>query len=159
MSINVVLAKDLGSKVARTILHDKLVNLYAGNASGVSHDQDAGTTTVHIDDGEDDAAAIQLLADVAAPTCVPTGLTIRTNYGTLLVDDDTVVAAHATLEKFFLVEIVIDEASGDLETYVFEKTSESEYEALPAGKKGDGCLKEYSLPALGAVLTEIETFI
>ncbi len=97
------------------------------------------------------------------PTCVgnsPTDLTIRTNVGSVIVNDDYLVEADPNDQKFILMAIARDDGTGLLEILAFEKLTEAEqYPDTPDGKTVEKNLKEFSVVAAGTVLVEEEDFI
>ena len=95
------------------------------------------------------------------PTCegnTPSDLTIRTNVGSAIVNDDYVVTADPTDKKFIKICILRDNLSTDLEIYAFEKTT-GEYGNIPSGKSLEKDLKEFSVVAAGTVLVEEQDWI
>jgi len=100
-------------------------------------------------------------ADFNVPTCAgnsPSDLTIRTNVGSAIVDDDYVVAPHSSDKKYIKMVLVRDDGTTDLEIKAFEKTTD-EYASMPAGHTHIRDLKEFSVVANGTVLVEVEDFI
>jgi len=99
--------------------------------------------------------------EVNVPTCdgnSPTDLTIRTNVGSAIVNDDYAVTADPDDKKFIKMVVVRDDTSGLLEILAFEKTL-GDYADIPAGKSHEKDLKEFSVVALGTALVEEEDFI
>lgn len=96
------------------------------------------------------------------PTCVgnsPVDLTIRTNVGDAIVNDDYAVTADADDKKFIKMSIARDDGTGILEILAFEKLEGSAYADPPSGKTVEKDLKEFSVVAAGTVLVEEEDFI
>ena len=94
------------------------------------------------------------------PTCIgnsPEDLTIRTNVGAAIVNDDYEVTAHASLKKYIKMAVARDDTSGDLEILAFEKTT-GEYGDPPSGKTVEAYIKEFSVVANGTELVEEEHY-
>jgi len=98
------------------------------------------------------------LAAAALPVVSSSLLDITVDVGTWIVADLTSIVAYPSDTKFAKVAIAIDDATGNPEVYVFEKTTGA-YGSLPGGKTFCVDLKEYSVPAAGTVLTELNDWI
>lgn len=160
MAVETSATKNIGLKSAGKILHNKLENLYPAKVWGASCAAgDAGDEVIaYLHDGETTGLADTALAAIALPTCTTSGLNITTNVGTYVVGDVTAVTAHATETKYVKISIQINDSNGVVEVLSREKTT-GEYAAIAAGKTFGADLKEFSVPALGTVLTEIEDYI
>jgi len=94
------------------------------------------------------------------PSCagnVPTDLTIRTNVGSAIVDDDYAVTAGSGT-KFVKIALLRDDGTGDLEIGAFEKIT-GNYGPIPSGKSLEFDMKEFSVAASGTVLVEEEDWL
>ena len=95
------------------------------------------------------------------PTCVgnsPVDLTIRTNVGSAIVNDDYAVTADPDDKKFIKIVVARDDGTNLLEVIAFEKLL-GDYADMPSGKDFVKDLKEFSVIAAGTVLVEEEDFI
>lgn len=128
--------------------------LGASSGFGTSSNQIA----IHLSGSPSLTDADQELSDIQIPTCTSSLLDITVNVGAHVVTDVTSITADPSDQKLVLMSAVIDDTSGAIEILAFEKTT-GEYGAMPAGKTLCGDLKEYSVPAAGTVLTEINNFI
>lgn len=102
--------------------------------------------------------------ELNVPTCIgdsPSDLTIRTNVGSAVVNDDYAVTADTTDQKFIKMSLVRNDSNGLLEIMAFEKipNQQQEYADTPAGKTFISDLKEFSVVANGTVLVEEEDYI
>jgi len=158
--MDVVKVKEAGVHTALRVIHRKAVQEYGANAKGASMriGPERDQLAIHLADGQSSTVADAILSAIALPTCVSSGLVITTNVGTYVVGDEITVTADATDTKYVLVTILIDDTSGDPEIYAYEKTT-GQYGQVPAGKTQCTRLKEYSIPALGTVLTEDINYI
>ena len=110
---------------------------------------------IHLPDSESDTLAIAILAAVEMPVCTTSAsMTIRIQFGTYLVDDDTVVTNDPVDEKFFNPVITI--SGGTFQVEVLEKTTGA-YDN-PSGSFPVS-LCEFSVPGAGSSLTKIQDFI
>lgn len=94
------------------------------------------------------------------PTCegnVPSDMTIRTNVGSAIVNDDYVVTADPDNKKWIKISEVRD-SGGNLEILAFEKVL-GDYDDIPSGKSLEKDLKEFSVVAAGTVLVEEKDWI
>lgn len=161
--MDIVKNKMLG-KAGGEALDKRARHLYGVNCFGVSwHNGNqaaniAPECKVHLADGQDTANAEALLEAIEKPTCVAASLAITTDLGTLIVGDVTNITADPTDTKFVKVALVKDDASGAIEVAVFEKTT-GDYGDVPVGKTHVADLKEFSVPAAGSALTEINDWI
>jgi len=157
---SVTLVKSAGSVTIVNILKCICTVKYGVDFLGSSSGFGAGSNelAIHIDDGASDVDAVAALAAAALPTCSKNLLDITVDAGTWIVADVTSITADAVDEKFVKVTIAVDDITGDPEVVVYEKTTGA-YGDIPAGKTECGMLKEYSLPALGTDLTEINDWI
>lgn len=95
------------------------------------------------------------------PTCIgniPSDLTIRTNVGSAIVNDDYTVTANPTDKKFIKMSLVRDNSTGLLEILAFEKTT-GNYGSMPSSKTLEFELKEFSVSAAGFVLVLEQDFL
>ena len=122
---------------------------------------DTITCPAHQDPGDTVRDFVIKHTTINVPTCVgnsPSDLTIRTNVGSAIVDDDTLVTAHSTLKKFVLISLLRVTATQALEIFSREKT-DGEYVGIPAGKVLEQDYKEFSVVAAGTVLVEENSWI
>lgn len=152
--------KDIGSFSAPISLSESLRVIYGAQFNGVGTGlgPDNNFAQVSLLDGSDPTIATNKLTAIQKPTCAPTGLDITVNLGTLIVNDVTSILADPVSVKYVKVSLVSDNATGNIEVVVFEKTI-LEYGDVPAGKTLCCNLKEFSVPALGTSLTEINNWI
>jgi len=106
----------------------------------------------------DQTDALSILGNVKKPTCTDSGLVITVNEGTYIVNAQETITADVSEITYIMASILQDTTSGLLEFYVFTKTTGS-FAPTPAGTVLVCDLKQYSTPANGVVLTEINNFI
>lgn len=116
---------------------------------------DSNKLSMDLSDGENPALAIAILAAVEKPTCTASVLTITTDFGTYIVADSTVIVADPTDTKFVKTVLSLD-VSDNFQVESLEKTT-GVY-GLPVGSSPVD-LKEFSVPAAGSTLTEVQNFI
>ena len=157
---NIVLVKSAGKDSALNILDKvgavKYPGKYHGSSSGFG--ASSNQLAMHIDDGETNTNADTALAAIEIPTCAHSSLDITVNVGTYVVTDVTSIVADGSDTKFVKVTVAVDDTTGDPEVVVYEKTTGA-YGNVPAGKTHATDLKEYSVPASGSTLTEINDWI
>lgn len=110
--------------------------------------------TAHLHTGESTTIANTAMTGVENPAVTDSGLVITTNVGTLLVDDEHTVVADGSEITTIKISMFVNDTSGAIEAVAFEKTT-GEYGSDPAGSSFICDLKEYTCPASGASLTEI----
>lgn len=158
--MDVVLVKEAGYFSVEKILDGMGQKKYTTEFEGVStrFGSSSNQLAMHLDGAADDTDAVAALAAIQLPVCTSSLLDITVDVGTLIVTDVTSITADSSDEKFAKVSVVVDDTTGDPEIYVFEKTTGA-YGALPGGKTLAVDLKEYSVPAAGSALTEINDWI
>ena len=95
------------------------------------------------------------------PSCegnVPSNMKIRTNVGSVVVDDDYTVTADPAEKKYIKISVARDNTTEDIEILAFEKTT-GNYGNTPSGKTFLFDLKEFSVVAAGTVLVEEQDWI
>jgi hypothetical protein len=152
--------KEIGFVTGLLVMDCKSFNEYPSNHTGASANFGSGSDeiVIHLSGSPDTTEANNILTAIDLPTCTSSGLDITVNCGTYLVDDETSITADPSETKYVKVVICIDDASGDIETCVFTKTT-GEYGSVPAGKTLCADMKEYSVPASGTTLTELNDWI
>ena len=157
---NATLVKEAGVFSALQIIDQRSLFEYPVEHAGAStrFGANADQLAIHLTGSPSLTAADAILAAIQTPTCTSSLLDITVNVGTYLVNDVTSIVADATDELFAKASIVIDDVSGVIEVIAFTKTT-GEYGSSPAGKTFCCDLKEYSVPAAGTALTEINNFI
>lgn len=111
-----------------------------------------------LDDSVDPVSFMEAKANsIGDPVVDVTGLQIDVAMGSLL-DDNHVVAADPSETKYIKVSVVADDTTKDLELVAYEKTT-GDYGSIPAGKTHIADLKEYSVPASGSDLTEVQSWL
>ncbi len=149
----------LGKFTSARVMHEKATFEYAISFIGASVlGVNQNKVSITLIDAADPAEANNILTSIEKPTCVSAELSIDTNVGTYVVNDLVNILADPTDTKFVKISIAIDTITGILEILAFEKTI-LEYGPPPAGKLVVTDLKEFSVPALGTSLTEIQNFI
>lgn len=117
-----------------------------------------GFYEVYLNDGVATGFATALLNGIGNPTCIASGLNITTNFGTFIVDDVHAVVADPALETRAKVSIVLEKSTWTASVVVFEKT-DGEYDSLPSTHALLADLKEFSVPAVGTDLVELNDWI
>lgn len=157
---NVSISKDVGLISAIGVLHYCSKHLYPSNEDGASgnHKGILHNTVIHLTGSPNTSDAVDLLNDIQKPTCTSSLLKITVNCGNFVVNDQTDIVADPTNTKYVKVTLVLNDSSGAVEVYIFEKTVGS-YGSLPAGKTHICNLKEFSVLASGTSLTLVKDFI
>jgi len=112
---------------------------------------------IDLEDAADPSDADQLLSDIASPVLSEASLTVTTDVGALIVDEDVVLTADGTYIKYVKLCLMVNDSTGALTIGVQEKTT-GDYGAMPGGYTFIGFLKEYSIAVSGSTLTTIEDF-
>lgn len=157
---NIISTKNVGGVTAGNIMRYRAKHEYpvefSGTSTGFGNDSDQ--IAIHLNGAPDETPAQVILTAIELPTCTASGLVVTSNVGTYIVADLTTVVADPDDTKFVKISVAIDDTTGVLEIIAFEKTTES-YGNPPAGKTVCCDLKEWSVPALGTVLTLVTDFI
>lgn len=150
--------KSVGSisavKVMSLIGFAKYTSEFVGITSGLGPSQ---SLCVDLAIGASPADAITILSKSELPTVVAALLDITVNFGLYLVNDVTSIAADPSLLKTVKVTVGVHQTTGAVSVVVFEKTDGS-YGDPPASTDVVD-FKEYTVPATGTVLTQINNFI
>ena len=157
---NALLVKEAGIATAVQIIDCRSFFEYPTEHAGASSRFGASDNqlAIHLTGSPSLTEADAILAAIQTPTCTSSLLAVTVNVGTYLVSDVTNITADPDDELFAKITVAIDDTTGVIEVIAFTKTT-GEYGLPPAGKTFCADLKEYSVPAAGSTLTEIQDFI
>jgi len=157
---NALLVKEAGPQTALQIIDCRSLFEYPTEHDGAStrFGSSSNQLAIHLTGSPSLTAADAILAAIQTPTCTSSLLDVTVNVGTYLVSDVTSIVADPDDELFAKISVAIDDTTGVLEVIAFTKTT-GEYGSPSAGKTVCADLKEYSVPAAGSALSEINNFI
>jgi len=145
------------------LINSVLNSRYGGQCYGVVNSWNhpintEGTVTAQLTDDAPAAFATTFLNGLDNPSCDASGLDITTNFGTFIVDDVHSVVVDPALETRVKVTLAVEKGTWNLDVLVFEKT-DGDYDDVPSTHETIAELKEFSLPAAGSELTELNDWI
>jgi len=131
---------------------------YGSDFGGITSTPSMPEIIAHMVSSINETAMGDLIDNSSTPICTVSGLDITTNFGSHIVNDIDTIVADPTDTLFAKVSLLIDDTTGDPEVYIFIKT-DGLYGNIPAGKIWAADLKEFSVPAAGTILIEIQNWI